>query len=151
MDHAEIGNAMIAMASVLSISSRRTGRTTRLLESMKDGDCVVVANPQQRSRILEAARERGLKIEVRDIPVGRVNDVLSRGPLARRTRFDHSWVEAFYQHELRRLANNIDSFEEILSYGKNSEKRECPCAEFEDLKDGELGSRCKACGLTIPF
>ena len=47
MDHFGIGAAFRAMANVYITSARRTGRTTSLLESLKDGDRVVFASSRE--------------------------------------------------------------------------------------------------------
>ena len=51
MDHFGIGAAMRGMALTYIQSARRTGRTTSVVESVKDGDRIVFADRREAERV----------------------------------------------------------------------------------------------------
>src|ERR1700712_2002365 len=67
MDHFGIGQAMKGMARCYFLASRGTGRTTSLLESLKDGDRVCCATGKEADRLTRMLRER--KVDAQAIAV----------------------------------------------------------------------------------
>ena len=110
MDHFGIGHAMKAMVRVYIQGARQSGRTTSLLESLKDGDRIVCAMPAHAKDLKRRCRERGLHwVDVVVIEPKRAQDELFHHPTSPgRTVFDHAWVELYYQHVLERAAADID-------------------------------------------
>lgn len=115
MDHFGIGNAMRALAHAYIQTARQSGRTTRLLDSLKDGDRVVCATPREAEVLTKKCRERGLKVDCISVPPGEIHRLLDRKKSERRTVFEHTWVEQFHLYQIERTAAEIDGFEDVLS------------------------------------
>lgn len=61
MDHYGIGNAIKGIVGAYAESARRTGRTTSLVESVKDGDRVIFTNGREADRVKRLCAERGVE------------------------------------------------------------------------------------------
>lgn len=118
MDHFGIGAAMKAMTLNYTYSARRTGRTTSLVESMKDGDRIVFAERREAERVERLCLERGVKVECIVIDPRDPGRVMERKQPEGRTIFDHSWVEHYYMHAIERAGDTLDRLErETSGYG----------------------------------
>jgi selenocysteine-specific translation elongation factor len=118
MDHFGIGAAMRSMRSVYSLGARRSGRTTSLVESVKDGDRIVFNNPIEAERVKRLCLERNVKVECIVIDPRTPHQVMERKQAERRTIFDHSWVEKYYAISLERAEAELDMLERETSvYG----------------------------------
>lgn len=102
---------MKGMARVYCQSARRSGRTTSLLESVKDGDRLVFMDRQEADRIRRLLRERELNVECIVIGIDKPDELFNRPPSEGRTLFDHSWVEQYYLQMIDRCQHDIDGFE----------------------------------------
>jgi hypothetical protein len=107
-DHSGIGLAISAMFQTYRQSARTTGRTTSLLESVKDGDRIIVLNGQEKTRLERELRDRKLNVDVFVMPLNRINELSHRAPSTGRTVFEHTWVEAFYELAIERAQKEID-------------------------------------------
>lgn len=117
MDHFGIGNAVVALLQVHQNAARQTGRTTSLIESLHDGDRVVVLTGQERRRIEQLLAERKLDVKVIVVDPREPRDIFKHSTSRGRTLFEHTWVEAFYlqrisdaQHDLDRLQRESSGF-----------------------------------------
>lgn len=118
MDHYGIGTALRGAANILFQSARRTGRTTSLVESVKDGDRIIFANALEAERVRRLCLERGVKVECIVVPPSNPVEVFDRPTAEGRSIFDHTWVEQFYLDGLARLESDINTFErETSGYG----------------------------------
>lgn len=63
MDSFGIGAALKGAALIYFQASRRTGRTTSLVESLKDGDRVIFTNSNEADRVKRICYELGIKIK----------------------------------------------------------------------------------------
>lgn len=111
MDHFGIGQAMRGMALTYTQSARRTGRTTSLLDSLKDGDRVCFFDAREADRFQRLCRERSLKVECIVVPTADPGRIFERGTSEGRTIFDHTWVEQFYIQALERCHSDIDKLQ----------------------------------------
>jgi hypothetical protein len=68
MDHFGIGAAMVGMTRLYSQTARQTGRTTSLIESLKDGDRVCCATTEEARHLKRMCRDRGLQVTVITLP-----------------------------------------------------------------------------------
>lgn len=120
MDIFGIGAAMKSMSRVYFQSARATGRTTMMVDSLKDGDRVIFANRNEAERVQRLIRERGLKdVKCIVIPPDKTNSMFENGTNQGRTLFDHSWVEQFYEQHINDCEREIDWLQEQLSgYGE---------------------------------
>lgn len=108
MDHFGIGAAIRGAIDVYICAARRTGRTTALLESLKDGDRVVCHETKHQRELQRLCRERKLNVEVILVPVTKPEDVFMRGTSEGRTLFDHAWLEAYYADVVEEAAKRVD-------------------------------------------
>lgn len=116
MDFFGIGTAMQGMARVLMQTSRATGRTTQLLDALKDGDRVIFSKASHERSFRQGCRDRGLDVE---LVVSPVNDIELLGTVQGKTYFDHVWVEDRYAYVLNKVEREIDHAEKQMSgYGE---------------------------------
>ena len=119
MDHFGIGAAVKSAAHIYMQTARGTGRTTSLVESVKDGDRVCFANNKEAERVKRLCLERGVKVECIVIDPKSPERVFERGTSEGRTLFDHTWVEQYYLFAIERAASDIDQIERQASgYGE---------------------------------
>lgn len=118
MDHFGIGTALQAMLQTYENTARRTGRTTNLIESLRDGDRVVVESAAVKRHIVGLLQERGLQVDVIVVDPKDVGELFRRGTSQGRTLFEHTWIEAFYHMRLKYAAADIDKWQrEASGYG----------------------------------
>lgn len=118
MDHFGIGAAVQGALRILAVSARRTGRSTSLLDSLRDGDRIVFLDAAESQRMARLARERKLQVECIVLPVDCAEGLFHRPPSDGRTLFDHSWVEAFYMRAIDQCEKQIDHLQrESSGYG----------------------------------
>lgn len=115
MDFFGIGAAMQGMAEVYFRSARRTGRTTSLVQSVKDGDRIIFADSLQAEHVRRLCIERGVVVECIVLDPRTPDRIFKRGSSEGRTIFDHSWVEQKYRMEIERVQQEIDYIEREAS------------------------------------
>lgn len=115
MDHFGIGAAMSAMFATYATSPRRTGRTTSLVESVKDGDRIVFADEREARRVQRLCQERGVCVECITVDTRDPHRLMERGTSQGRTLFDHHFVEEVYRIGINRIATMIDELERATS------------------------------------
>lgn len=120
MDIFGIGHAMKAMSHVYFQSARRSGRTTMMIDSLKEGDRVVFANQREADRVKRLIQERGLKyVRCLVCQPADVHDLRQFGTSQGRTMFDHTLVESLYLNAVHRCEQDIDYMQNDLSgYGE---------------------------------
>lgn len=118
MDHFGICAAISAMIRVYLVAARATGRTTHLVENVKDGDRIVFATRNQADRVERLCKERGVKVKCVVIEVHAPERLLETGTSEGRTIFDHDWIEKYYERAITRAQTEIDHLErETSGYG----------------------------------
>lgn len=115
MDHFGIGAAVQGAFEIYVTSARGTGRTTSLIESLKDGDRVIFINSAEARRVEILCAERGLKIETQVIDPRTPAKVFERNTAQGRVIFDHTWVEEFYRLALQSAGRELDHLQEESS------------------------------------
>lgn len=131
MDHFGIGAAMQGMAHVYFQSSRRTGRTISLIESMKDGDRIVFADSKEADRVRRLCLERGVQVECVVIAPKSPGRVFECGTPMGRTVFDHTWVELYYIEAIERAQREVDHLQQQASgYGEAHRETNCQAEEL---------------------
>jgi hypothetical protein len=119
MDHFGIGAALQSIAQVYFRSARQSGRTTSLVESVKDGDRIVFADSVEAERVRRLCLERGVTVKCIVAEPKNPGRVFERGTSEGRTLFDHSWVERYYLSAIENAQRDIDHFERLASgYGE---------------------------------
>jgi hypothetical protein len=115
MDHFGIGQALQGVLRGYFAGARRSGRTTSLVESVRDGDRVVCANLQTAEQLRQLLRERDLAVEVVMIPATEPERLFQLGTSTGRTLFDHVWIEAHYLHALAVAEGVVDTLQRETS------------------------------------
>jgi len=137
MDHFGIGAAMLAAVGMYQQSARKTGRTTSLIESLKDGDRVIFADQRQADLFDLHVRERGIKVECRVVDPKRAGRAMEFGTAEGRTLFDHVWVEQLYIHRIQGAGQELDELQQALT-GEGPAHREARWQARELQKWGPL-------------
>lgn len=115
MDHFGIGAAMQGAARICIQSARRTGRTTSLIESVKDGDRICFADNREAARVRRLCLERSVNIECMTVAPTQPDRIFERGTPQGRTLFDHAWVEQYYLAAIERASAEIDHLQQQAS------------------------------------
>lgn len=113
MDRFGIGAALLAFGSTLEGISRRTGRTTRLVDSLRNGDRVVCFDVAQAAILRGRVRDAGLRVDVVVMAIASPRELLNLAPVEGATVFDHGWVTAHYRHVVSLAAAEIAGAEEV--------------------------------------
>lgn len=115
MDHFGIGTAVEALMRAYQQASRGSGRTTSLVESVKDGDRIVFLSQKEADRVKRLCLERSIQVECIVISPRELDRLYHRGPSKGRTIFDHTWVEMYYQHKIEVAQREIDELQRQAS------------------------------------
>ena len=115
MDHFNIGAGLLVAANIYFRSARQTGRTTSLIESLKDGDRIVVRNRQEEYYLKRRLEGRGLKVDILAIPPATPEQLYRHATSQGRTIFDHQWLEDYYNITLVSIVKSLDNMQRDLS------------------------------------
>lgn len=115
MDHFGIGAAVRGAFEMYFRSARQTGRTTSLVESLKDGDRVIFVDSRQADIVRRMCAERHLKVECIVLEPKRRRELCDRAPSEGRTLFDHVWVEQYYRESLDDMVEEVDRLQRETS------------------------------------
>lgn len=130
MDSFGIGAGVKGAVEIYFRGARRTGRTTALVESVKNGDCICFL-PEHRieaERVQRLCRERG--VEVKCITLDPQEPTL-RETAKGRMIFDHSWIEKYYRLAIQRAEDDIAYLErEMSGYGAEHRETKLKAAEM---------------------
>lgn len=142
MDHFGIGTAVEGAARMYFQGARRSGRTTSMLDSLKDGDRIWFADAREANRVERLCKERGLTVECRTLSVRGLDSVRGAfecGTPKGRTLFDHSWVEQFYMAAIQNAQAAIDHTQrETSGWGAahlDTRRRAVEIAQFKGTFD----------------
>lgn len=108
---------MQGMQALHTNISRRTGRTTRMLEQLKDGDRVLCSNQGSARDIKSRAQRMGLKI--RCVHVSDFHGIANLGPVDGKTYLDHTMVERLYEIAIINTQKEIDAWLKTMNSGKD--------------------------------
>lgn len=120
MDNFGIGAAITASAEIYLRSARQSGRTTRLIENLKDGDRVVFKTHKEASFFSRRIKELGLKVDCVAVPTNNLSKLYERPRSSRRTLFDHGWLEKYYMESIQISIDNLTQLQQQVS-GPDSE------------------------------
>ena len=105
-----MANALKAYLSHLDECSRGTGRTTKMLEMVKDGDLIVCHSAQEAARVKRRCQRQGKEVRTVFGGRGKVFDRVSMFGVEG-VHFDHEWVRQ----------NLLDGLYEAEGFIKNME------------------------------
>ena len=103
MDIFGIGSMLLKELRQYRDGSRVTGRSSTLMDVVRDRDVVVFLHSKESQRVERILRSRGINIRaVTASPtnLGEVQHRICGYPPTVRIFFDHTWLEAFYGHVL---------------------------------------------------
>lgn len=111
MDKFGIGAGVMGSVRTYFSAARQSGRTTALVESLKDGDRVVFTDDIQAEYVKKLCRQLGVKVECVVVSPRHPDGVFDRGTPTGRTIFDHVWLEEFYKERIAEAMRSIDYLE----------------------------------------
>lgn len=115
MDHFGIGACIRAAIELMLRGMRATGRTTALINSVKDGDRIIFRSRQEAMVVEMLLRRKGLQVSCVVVDPTHVERLLGTQRAAGRTYFDHVWIEEYYTNGIKQLGKDIDHFSSALS------------------------------------
>lgn len=123
MDHFGIGSAVKGVVLTYFQTSRGTGRTVSLVESVKDGDRVIFSNTREAERVRRLCLERGVSVDCVVVNPNNPTDIFRHAPSPNGTRtlFDHSWVEQYYMQAIEHCQKGIEELQKTLSRNGSEE------------------------------
>lgn len=120
MDIFNIGYHLLEVMYNYYNSARATGRTTYLLNKVKNGDVVIFVDLMQANYFEKLAKSKGIDIICRiidpdDYPSvefqNKLRSVRSKG----NTYFDHVWIEKFYKNYMIDAIRQLEYMQMDLS------------------------------------
>lgn len=114
MDVCAVGNRVTVAVEVALAATRQTGRTTAMINMIKDGDRVVFLNRREANRVDSILRERGIKAHCIVASVVTPEEIYRLGTPVGRLIFDHNWVEEYYR---RTLCKAFDALQHLSIQG----------------------------------
>lgn len=115
MDMHGIGAAMAGMLGTYQSAARRSGRTTRMINSLKNGDRVVFMTEREAKRVTRLCADRGISVDAIVGDPARPYTIMGSGRSSGKTVFDHSFIEQFYLEAIKSAQKHIDGMELALS------------------------------------
>lgn len=108
----EVLRYLTATLDVFCMTSRRTGRTSAMLDAAQAGDCIIVASESERRRLQQklAVTHRAKEIDVVVASPHRLHPLHPTLRNYRRVLFDHYWLEQYYQASLVSATVNLELF-----------------------------------------
>lgn len=111
MDIFGIGSAIKAITRVYFRSARQTGRTTALIERVRDGDAIGFTNSREAERVRRLCLGQGKRIECVVFDSNRMEFRNLEGKRFNRLFFDHGLIEQLYMDAIDRTRREIDQCE----------------------------------------
>lgn len=108
--------------------NRGTGRSTKLLDIVKDDDRVIFVNRTQAMMFENLCKSRGLKVKCIDIsPEIDCLDSIYQYPRLMglrpgKTYFDHVWIEMHYKYKIQQAAAEINKVQAYMSRYESDSK-----------------------------
>ena len=127
MDHFGIGNTIRSTIEVCMGLARRTGRTTLLLNTVRNGDRVIFRTCAEAKYFENLCNDRGIAVECIVVGEARAEHMLlgRKPPKSGRTICDHTWVEQQYIDAIASVRDRIDKLEEDKgAFDRAMEERE---------------------------
>lgn len=138
MDFFGIGPALQGVVRSYFLGGRRSGRTTRLVDSLQDGDRVVFIDSRQADRFKRLCKEQDKEVVCIVIDPKNTHAIFDRGPSQGRTIFDHTWVEQFYVHRLEACQKDLAYLERESSWRGEAHRETQRTAKKHQRRDFSL-------------
>lgn len=124
----------LAAMNNLFISARRTGRTSLLVDNVRDGDTVVFTNEREAKRVAEMVKARGKTIKTLVASPTYLHRLMQGPPARERFVFDHSWLEEAYTNAIHETALALDSISRHMSARESEQEDEETTQAWDDDK-----------------
>ena len=120
MDFFGISQAVLGAVETYFRAARRTGRTTSMLDGLKNGDRVIFATHQEAKHAEKLFKENNQDIQCVVAKPESPDLILIIGGISQgRTIFDHGWIEKFYINRINQCGKDIRYFEiQMSGYGE---------------------------------
>ena len=118
-----IGAAIKGAAEIYFRSARHSGRTTMMLDALKDGDRIIFQTPAECTRVTRLVKERKLDVQCICVPADS-HRIFELGTSQGRTIFDHSWLEEHYMSALQDIGKGLADLSEQRLSGSGEPHRE---------------------------
>lgn len=99
-------------------AKRATGRTTAMVNSLREGDLVIVTGSAHGRHLKMSCKDAGFEIETYIAPTDyRCHDLMQHLSGRRHTRimFDHTWVESFIADRLQNMQEEFGDLNKKLT------------------------------------
>ena len=126
MDIFGLGNMIKGATAVTLHSSRRTGKTTLLLNNVRDGDRVVFGSHASARDFESRCKERGVKVECIVLEPRRPERLFGRQKPTGRTHFDHTWIEDRYMLAIEGVTDELDEWTRRFSSVQETAPKRVP-------------------------
>lgn len=114
-----IGAGIRSVISIFLSNARGTGRTTFLVNGLRNGDLVIVSNENTGSRIERAfmnlESRRGERIHWKVVKPGNFHEIRFNPNNRGRLVFDHVWVELTYKQAVEDVEHKISQIQKHAS------------------------------------
>jgi len=124
VDYFGIGAAMRGACRAVVLAMRATGRTTRLVDDLRENDIVIVLNADHGRHLERKALDAGKRCRwvvadplIGEVAHGHAAEKIRAWDGAGRLIFDHAWVEAYYDQVL------VDAGTDLDKIGSERERR----------------------------
>ncbi len=114
-DHYGIGNSLLGMFDVYRRMSRRSGRTTRMLEQVKEDCLIIVLTDQDRILLQRQMKALGKEATVVAVDVVGPHPGLLRGRQYSQVLLDHAWVEEYFRRDILVANSFLSALEQEIT------------------------------------
>lgn len=122
MDTYNIANSMRVGLEMLMQGARQSGRTTRMLDGLKDGDRIITSDTRNVRILQNQARQRGLNVEVIFWSVKEMHcNIYRLKKSAGRTVFDHVFIENFWKTRIADIERELVAIEQEVDLKTSQE------------------------------
>lgn len=126
MDIFGIGTALTAVFEVYKHSARQTGRTSHLVNHVRDGDTVIFSDNNHLNHFKKELNVKRGRIDINLIvcSIERDGDLDLRNvkPTQGQVFFDHEFIELYHQASIQWSINNLNKLSSHYSGAKRPER-----------------------------
>ena len=136
MDIFGIGAAVETAVEIFIRAARRTGRTTRLLETIKNGDCVITDTNNSARLITRYCIDHNIKARTVVIHPRDLNGMGRLEGFHGRILFDHTFLEQRYLAAVKQETEFLDSI--VARYEVVEQEQENVYPDYDSTQDKDL-------------
>lgn len=114
MDEHGMGSAALCGLRLFEMSSRRSGRTSRMVAMADDNDVIVCIDGKEAQRVERMLRAKGKKTRVTHRPPNLDALMELRPSVPGRCLPDHSWVYAYFMASIERAERELAGCRQLV-------------------------------------